>query len=183
MTGGQLLLYCRRVYSNGSGVTIPDLASDGLLEFWRGFDPALASLIARMDQAEPWTLDQDPAIGERLVGLGRRLTSEHQAIALAGADRESLLLFFAYISTSRALRVIHWMDQLGGHGVQLVERLLQQPAEVASVIPLEPLRDLLTHRLRVISNTPYVAKLFAPERLHRLQRAIRQYKEETSHVA
>lgn len=164
-------------------MAIPDLAPDGLVAFWRGFDPALAELVARMDRAEPWTLDQEPAIAARLIALGQRLSSERHAIALASADRESLLLFFAYISTSRALRVIHWMDEIGGHGAQLVERLLRQPDDVASVIPVAPLRELLTHRLRVISNTPYFEKLFAPARLQGLQRAIRQYKQEKSHVA
>lgn len=161
----------------------PDLSPGELLAFWRSYDPSLAELVATMDRAEPWTLDGDAAIGARLVELGRRLTGERQAKALAGADREDLLLFFAYISTSRALRVIHWMDEMGGHGSALVERLLQQGDDVTAVIPLEPLRDLLTHRLRVISNTPYFVKLFAPERLLGLQRAIRQYRGEKHHVA
>lgn len=164
-------------------MTGPDLSFGQLLEFWRSFDPELAQLVVTMDRSESWTLDRDPAIGERLVELGRRLTGERQALALAGANRDDLLLFFAYISTSRALRVIHWMDEMGGHGSALVERLLRQDDDLTSVIPVAPLRELLTHRMRVISNTPYFMKLFAPERLLGLHRAIRQYREDTTHVA
>ena len=155
-----------------------DLDTDTLVSFWRRFDPGLAELIAVMDRAEAWTLDNDPAVAERLLRLGHRLTDEHQAKVLVSAERKDLLLFLAYISTSRALRVIHWLDEQGGYGSALVERLVQDRDDVAAVVTEAPLRELLTHRLRVISNTPFFTKLFAPERLKGLGRAINRYRQE-----
>ncbi|MGH3977103.1 MAG: hypothetical protein ACRDS9_27880 [Pseudonocardiaceae bacterium] len=154
------------------------LDSDTLLSFWRRFDPELAELVSVMDRAEGWTLDRNPAVAERLIRLGQRITGEREAKVLVSAEREDLLLFLAYISTSRALRVIHWLDEVGGYGSALVDRLLHEHAEVTAAVPEASLRELLTHRLRVISNTPFFTKLFAPERLQGLGRAIHRHRQE-----
>ncbi|MCC8799133.1 hypothetical protein Q6A26_04085 [Xanthomonas euvesicatoria pv. eucalypti] len=163
-----------------------DLAPQELVEFWRSYDPELGELVSVMDRAESWTVDRDPTVTERLISLGRRMNGPEQARAFVSADVQDLLLFLAYISTSRALRVIHWLDEQDEYqqyGSSLVERLLDAPGHLAEAIPTPPLRDLLAHRLRVISNTPYFTKLFAPERLSGLGAAITRYRQEAADVS
>lgn len=149
-----------------------------LVGHWRRFDPELADLVAVMDRAEAWTLDDHPDVARRLVRLGQRLGGEEQARALASADRRDALLFLAYISTSRAIRVIQWMDEQGGYGSALVERLLQVPADVDAMVPEAELRQLLARRLHVFNNTPFFCKLFAAARLKSLSNAIHSYRQE-----
>ncbi|MCD0260741.1 hypothetical protein [Xanthomonas campestris] len=163
-----------------------DLAPPNLLEFWRSYDPGLGDLVSVMDRAENWTVDREPHLGERLVALGRRMTGPEQARAFVSADVPDLLLFLAYISTSRALRVIHWLDEQDEYhqyGSTVVQRLLDAPGHLEGAIALSPLRDLLALRLRVISNTPYFTKLFAPERLAGLGAAITRYRQEAVDVS
>lgn len=160
-----------------------DLQSASLAGFWKQFDPELASLISDMDQAEDWTLDREPELGSRLVRLGHRLATARDAQALASAPLDDLRLFFGHISTSRYLRVIQWMDEMGGLGTLLVERLLHAPTDLDRAVPDEHLRKVLHHRLQVISNTQHFTSLFAPERLKRLERAIRRYRQEIPDAA
>lgn len=149
-----------------------------LVGYWRRFDPELADLVGVMDRAEAWTLDDHPEVAQRLVRLGQRLDGVAQARALAGADRRDALLFLAYISTSRAIRVIQWMDEQGGYGSALVERLLQATSDVDAMVPEAALRQLLARRLHVFNNTPYFCKLFATARLKSLANAIHSYRQE-----
>jgi hypothetical protein len=160
-----------------------ELSAGDLRHYWRELNPTLADLIGAMDRAEPWTLDDDPEVAKRLVALGHRMHGRAAAKALANADRADLLLFLAYISSSRAFRVIGWLDEMEGLGSDMVNRLLRNEELVSSVVPQEPLRELLAHRLRALHNTPYFAQLFAPDRLASVERAITRYREEQDHAS
>lgn len=156
-------------------MTVPVFSDHEVAQFWAAFSAEASELVGRMDRTERWTLDHEPAIAQRLIALGNRMHAPAQARRVLSADTDDLLLFLAYLSTSRALRFVHRLDELGGHGSEMITRLLETGG-VDALVPTRPLRDLLQHRLRVFSNTPFFARLFAPERLRRVVRAIDAYR-------
>lgn len=157
------------------------LDSRSVAGFWAELDPELAEVVARMDRAEDWTLDGEPEVAERLVGLARRLVGEREAATLALAPVRDLRLFLAYIATSRFLRIVDWLDGQGGYGSALAERILNSPEEaLEAAVPDATLRRVLADRLRVFTNLTYFKALFDPQRLRAIERAITRYTEKES---
>lgn len=151
-----------------------DLSRYAVAAHWASIDPELGSLVRSLDQAEDWVLDRRSEIARRVLQLGHRLCGPEAARGLASASVPDILLVLALISASRSFRLLQWLDDNGGHGTALVGRLASAEglALVQAVVPLEPLREIVLHRLRVIENAQFLARLFDPARLGRLRAAI-----------
>lgn len=161
-----------------------NLATPNVRAYWAEADPALAGLLGRLERTEDWTLDTVPSIAERLVALGHRLSQPGNAEKLAGVSRDSLLFFFAYLSTSKAFLIIRWLDEHhDGLGSQLIERLLTEDGQALVAEVVDPtLTGVMVQRLRVLQNTPYFSRLLAPAMLESIERAIQRFHEDTHHA-
>lgn len=157
-----------------------DFATENVQRYWRTVSPELGDMFSMIEKTEDWTLDNHPDIGERLADFGLRLADPNATIRLAEADRNSLLFFLVYISTSKAFRLVSWMDETQqGLGTRLLNTLLERDAEGVFANVLDPgLAGVMIQRLRVIQNTPYLQKLLDPSLLDDILRAIDGYREE-----
>lgn len=157
-----------------------DLASENVRSYWAESEPDLVALLDRIGRTEDWTLDTIPAIADRLVALGEQLSRPGSAERLAEASRQSLLFFFAYISTERAFRMIRWLDEHHDQlGSRLLERLLTPEGQGLVAEVVDPtLTGVMVQRLRVLQNTPYFSRLLAPSMLVSIERAIGRYRDE-----
>lgn len=156
------------------------LSTDNVHEYWQQVSPELGQLFESIERTEDWTLDSDPDVGERLSRMGLRLADPEATRRLAGADKNELLFFLVYISSSKALRLIQWMDTAqSGLGTQCLNALLARDQEGAFANVLDPmLASTMIQRLRVIQNTPFFKKLLDPAMLDSIARAIGNYQEE-----
>lgn len=157
-----------------------DFATESVHRYWQDFSPELGDLFSTIEKTEDWTLDNHPDIGERLVNFGLRLADPQATKRLAEADKNSMLFFLVYISTSKAFRLISWMDVAQeGLGTRLLNNLLARDGEGIFANVVDPgLAGVMVQRLRVIQNTPYLQKLLAPSLLDDILRAIDTYREE-----
>lgn len=158
----------------GDALAHLDLSRQAVASHWDEIDPELGRLVRSLDQTEDWVLDRRGDIARRLLQLGRQLSGSDAARGFASAAVADILLVLALISASRSFRLLQWLDENGGHGTALVGRLSSAEglALVQAVVPLEPLREIVLQRLRVIENGQFLARLFDPSRLGRLRAAI-----------
>jgi len=163
---------------------ILDLDHQQVREHWQKADPGLAQLFDDMQATEDWTLDGSPAVAMSLVKLGRALSQPGGAQALERMDQGRLLFLLVYISSSKAVRLLQWMDNvLPGSGTQLVEALLQRDGRaVRAGISEKALVDTLLQRLRMLQNQPFLKNVFDPQAMSKLAAVIRQHREETQHA-
>lgn len=157
-----------------------DFATESVHRYWQDLSPELGDLFSTIEKTEDWTLDNHPDIGERLVNFGLRLADPQATKRLAEADKNSMLFFLVYISTSKAFRLISWMDVAQeGLGTRLLNNLLARDGEGIFANVIDPgLAGVMVQRLRVIQNTPYLQKLLHPSLLDDILRAIDTYREE-----
>lgn len=157
-----------------------DLATENVRAYWVQAEPDLVALLDRIGRTEDWTLDSVPAIAERLVTIGEQLSRPGNAERMAAANRDTLLFFFAYISTERAFRMIRWLDEQHDNlGSKLLERLLTTDGQALVADVVDPtLTGVMVQRLRVLQNTPYFTRLLAPSMLDSIERALGRYRQE-----
>lgn len=157
-----------------------DFTTDNVHQYWRDVSPELGDVFSMIEKTEDWTLDNHPDISERLTNFGLRLARPGATKRLAEADKNNLLFFLVYISTSKAFRLVSWMDETQqGLGTRLLNTLLERDGEGIFANVLDPgLAGVMIQRLRVIQNTPYLQKLLHPSLLDDILRAIDSYREE-----
>lgn len=163
-----------------------DLSTESVHRYWQNFSPELGDLLTTIERTEDWTLDNHPDIADRLVNFGLRLADPQATTRLAEADKNSMLFFLVYISSSKAFRLVNWMDAAQEClGSRLLNSLLERNGEGIFTNVVDPsLAGVMIQRLRVIQNTPYLQKLLAPSLLDDILRAIDSYREEKeSHEA
>lgn len=156
------------------------LTTENVRDYWQQMSPDLGTLFESIERTEDWTLDSNPDIADRLTRLGLKLADPDAARRLAGADKNEFLFFLVYISSSKALRLIQWMDTAqNGLGTLCLNTLLERDQEGAFANVLDPmLAGTMVQRLRVIQNTPFFKKLLDPSMLDSIARAIGNYQEE-----
>lgn len=157
-----------------------DFSTERVHMHWHKFSPELGALFCTIEKTEDWTLDNHPDIADRLVNFGLRLADPQATKRLAEADNNSMLFFLCYISTSKAFRLINWMDDAQeGLGTRLLNSLLERNGEGIFANVADPsLAGVMIQRLRVIQNTPYLHKLLHPSLLNDILHAIEDYRSE-----
>jgi len=135
-----------------------------------------------VEATEDWIVDRNPELADRLVRFGHKLSQPDAAKRLAEADRNELLFFLVYISSSKAFRLIQWMDETeNGLGSSLLGVLLQSDGAGVYENVADPLlAGVMIQRLRTIQNTPFFARLLSPAVLGDIELAIKQHQEEKS---
>ncbi|KAG0186589.1 hypothetical protein DFQ28_007594 [Apophysomyces sp. BC1034] len=153
------------------------LSTDGVREHWQEVAPELADLLATIERTEDWTLDNNPDIAERLTQFGLRLSDPSATLRLAEADKNELLFFLAYINSSKALRLVQWMDQAQeGLGSKLLNLLLAQDGAGVFANVADPmLAGTMIQRLRIVQNMPYFQQILSSSLLDSVVRAIANY--------
>lgn len=133
--------------------------------FWSEQDPRMARILRWMDNTENWMLDERPDVLQALTALSQSMSKSSPS---ALVDRfDPLLDVLAYMSSSRALRIIEWMDRnyQGGISLRLVERALERP---------DPRAQLLIDRLQTLRSLSVLGKIFSRTRINRAIHILKQ---------
>lgn len=157
-----------------------ELNTESVRRHWESVSPELGALFRSVEQAEDWTVDDHPQVAERLSRISGLLALPQAAARLNSAPSDDLAFFLVHVTTSKAFRVVSWLDERHeGLGTRLLSRLLEQDAMGVHANLREPvLARVLTQRLQVVQNTPYFQKLLDPAMLQEIERAIVAHRED-----
>lgn len=126
--------------------------------FWTTQDPRLGRILRWMDSAENWMQDERQDVTMAISSLGQRLS---KADPRAIEERfDPLLDVLAYMHSSRALRVLEWLDQAnnGALSVRLVQKAMERKDDRAQI---------LVDRLQAMRSLSLLGQIFSPRRIGR----------------
>jgi intracellular multiplication protein IcmW len=146
-------------------MSILDLASAH--EFWKNYDdPMIYRVIAFMETAEKWTLDNSPALEEVLSKLGETLES---LSSFELGKEEEFVTVCAHIRTSRILRLLQAIDTIDPGSASKVLMYAEEnnsPDHIMANLFLR--RNIVFERLRLM------ARIFSDERCTMILKLLEQ---------
>lgn len=144
--------------------------------FWLTESPELAIIFEAIEQKEEWVVDvryQD--IAQRLVAFGERLKNQPDPSVLMDADRNDLLVFLVFITTSKVFRFIDYLNSFNHLGDLIIERVLNG-AIIDNTISDAELIPVLTHRLQSALKASFCRQIINREIVDQFISAVREYR-------
>ena len=139
-----------------------DLRKSVVMEYWKERDPIhqgrLARMLMWMESVEDWSLDEHPDI---VMEINRLTYVMQQADSIpVGDTAEEWLTMLAYLSSSRALRIVEWIDYSRRN-----ENGALPLVQTARAMRHHEHAQLLTDRLQALRMLDLLGKIFSPRRL------------------
>ncbi len=153
-----------------------DLTNETMADYWAAVSPAANSVIAAMDACEDWRTENDDVSTSQLSELFTSIPERFLRVGDTSRQLEfinDLLVLLAYLPSSKALYLAHWLDQsLTQQGYDFL-RKLNELYETASPSQIDRVGlGLLRARIRFVRKTLVLQTVFAPERLNMLAAAV-----------
>lgn len=123
--------------------------------YWKNKDPRMLKILTKMEQVEPWIVDNVPEVARQLVNFGKKIaTIDSQKLS---RHHEEITVIMTYIFSSKSMRLLNWLDDnfpgLSFHYVmEARQRENWEPGK------------LLLDRLKTISTLSLLNQIFAPMR-------------------
>ena len=155
-----------------------DLTSKGLETYWSEVSPGAPFIIGAMDATEDWVIAVDGSTDEELAAFVAAVPVMLVQAVRSGqkaAFINDLLVVLAYLHSSKALRLVYWLET----GFPELEfdflREAHDLYEQGGVTAIDRVAfKLMMDRLRFARKTALLQTVFAPERLAAVQAAIEQ---------
>lgn len=139
-----------------------DLSTDAIRSYWMENSPELAQLFDELETSESWVIDKYPEIEGRLIRFGKLVSAISDPAVLLRANHDDLLFLLVYISTSKAMRILEWLDEKQ-LGQPIIELLLKEDAQgIYHNVSDQVLAKTLVQRLSVARNTLFMRELLSP---------------------
>ena len=133
-----------------------DLSTDAIRSYWMENSPELAQLFDELETSESWVIDKFPEIEGRLIRFGKLVSAISDPAVLLRANHDDLLFLLVYISTSKAMRILEWLDEKQ-LGQPIIELLLKEDAQgIYQNVSDQVLAKTLVQRLSVARNTLFM---------------------------
>lgn len=133
----------------------PNLGKSAVQRYWEGRDRRMGKVLQVMENVEDWVVDDVESVARELVNLGRQMSTASKRKLTRHA--QDLMMVMAYISCSKALRLLNWLDEV-------YPGLTFHYAMEARQIDNEDAPKLMLDRLRTMNNLGLLSKVFAPAR-------------------
>lgn len=119
-----------------------------------------------MEGVEDWGLDEDQGFSEALLDLVPIMERTSRQAMLDKLDE--MLQVMAYMSSSRAMRLMEWFDEnyQQGLSINLVEKARSQPND--------PRYQILLDRLRALQSLTLLGRVFSPARTRLIADLLRE---------
>lgn len=158
------------------GRTVPsvNLRTSVVQDFWRNRDERIARILGYMENVENWMVDDQEAVIGALTKLAQRIDKSNGKLLSSRTD--ALLDIMAYMSSSRAMRLLEWLDSRFHNelALQLVERATSRHDD--------PRAQLLLDRLQTLRSLALLGRIFSPSRTRLVSEVLRA-NEARSHEA
>lgn len=133
-------------------------------DYWTKRDRRLSRILRVMDNVEYWVLEDEEDFAQGINRLGRHMSMAEPEQLEKVSDQ--LVIVLAYMSSSKAIRLINWLEE---HHPDVFQRLVHRlPSHERSKAA-----KLLSTRLRVLQSLDLISKVFNPQRSHRIQSWLR----------
>lgn len=142
-----------------------DITQKGSLAYWQDYpDPTLFRVLAFMESMENWVYDGNPELEQALDRLGLALDD---ILQFELKKQEEYLNIGNHIHTSRILRIMQAIDMTHpGSASRLLMYAEENSRDDNDPAGLFLRRNIIFERLRLL------ARVFSPERLTLIQRAL-----------
>lgn len=153
-----------------------ELSKLAMNQYWAAVSPAASGVIAAMDASEDWVPAREEIDDVQLKEFFTALPERFQRLSQPQQQTEfvaELVVILAYLNSSRALYLTHWLDQaLSKAGCDFL-RTLNNLYESAGPTQIDRVGlGLLRARIRFLRKTVVLQAVFAPERLAMLSAAL-----------
>ena len=147
---------------------MPDMSLESVHSFWHDYDRrTLYRIVTSMEGIETWAADDDPRVAEALSKLGAALDNIHD---IEINDEASLVKVLANIRSSRALRLMQFLDGLKpGTASKL---LIYAEEQTKDPTHKNPFADLFLRRNLAFERLQLLGRVFAPERINLILKAL-----------
>lgn len=152
-----------------------NLRTSVVQDFWRNRDDRIARILGYMEDVEDWMVDDHEAVLGELTKLAERI---HNSNGHKLADRtDAVLNILAYMSSSRAMRLLEWLDYRFHNelALQLVERAAERGDD--------PRAQLLIDRLQTLRSLALLGRIFSPSRTRLVSDLLRDHLAQEMSVA
>lgn len=152
---------------------MPDMSLESVHAFWHDYDRRiLYRIVTSMEGIEMWAADQDPTVEEALLKLGEKLDT---ATDFEMTSEAPVIKLFANTRMSRALRLMQFLDTLKpGTASKLLIFAEDQTKEAGNK---NPYADLFLKRNLAFERLQLLARVFAPERINLVLKALENQSE------
>lgn len=153
-----------------------ELSNEAMSQYWAAVSSAASGVIAAMDASEDWLPARENVDDHQLSEFFAALPGRFQRLSQPQQQTEfiaELVVILAYLNSSRALYLTHWLDQaLSQVGCDFL-RTLNSLHEKAGPGQIDRVGlGLLRARIRFLRKTVVLQAVFAPERLAMLSAAL-----------
>lgn len=125
-------------------------------EFWRNRDPRMGVVLQWMETMEDWGMDDNKEFTQALLELVPILENSSRESVLN--KLEPMLQVMAYMSSSRALRLMEWFDEHFHQGLSL--NLIGHARSESN----KPHSQLMLDRLRALQSLSLLGQVFSVAR-------------------
>ncbi len=153
---------------------MPDLSTLGVHQFWYEYDRRiLYRIVATLEGQETWVVDQEPSVDEPFIRMGEALEGIRQ---LDLKDESVIIRILANTHSARAIRFMQYLDAVkpGTASKLLVyaEEKTKEGTEKDYYCDLFLKRNLVFERMQLLS------RVFAPERVNLVLKALENFNED-----
>ncbi len=154
---------------------MPDLHLDAVNAFWDSYDRrTLYRVIIALERVEHWVLDEIPEVEAALIQLGEVM---EQASNFELTEDAKFIRVLANTRASRALRLLQALDiAKPGSASQLLMYAEEANAEGEGKTP-DPQAQLFLRRNLVFERLQLLSRVFAPQRVSLILKALEQQDE------
>lgn len=132
-----------------------NLSKSSVAFHWKSKDPRMLEILTKMEDVEPWTVDDCETVAKEIVNFGKQLSTA-KTIKLS-RHYEEITVVMTYIFSGKSMRLLNWLDEnfpgLSFHYV--MEARHREDWEAGR---------LLLDRLKTIKTLSLLGQIFAPMR-------------------
>ena len=153
---------------------MPDLSTEAVHQFWYDYDKRiLYRIVTSLEGMESWAVDTDEKVDLVFNELGRALDN---ASNIELQEEATLIKILANTHSARAIRLMQYLDAIKpGLASKLLMYAEQQTKEEGKK---DPYCDLFLKRNLVFERLQLLSRVFAPERINLVLKALENTNEE-----
>ncbi len=154
---------------------MPDLHLDAVNAFWDSYDRrTLYRVIVALERVEHWVIDDIPEIEAALIRLGEVMD---QNTGFELTEEAKLISVLANTRASRALRLLQALDIAKPGSASQLLMYAEEASEEGEEKTPDPRAQLFLRRNLVFERLQLLSRVFAPQRVSLILKALEQQDE------
>lgn len=154
---------------------MPDLHLDAVHAFWDSYDRrTLYRVIVAIERVESWVLDGDPAVEAALIRLGEVID---QGGGFELSEEAKIIRVLSCTRASRALRLLQSLDIAKPGTASQLLMFAEEASSTGEGKTPDKQAQLFLRRNLVFERLQLLSRVFAPQRISLVLKALEQHSE------